>query len=377
MNEWKFEIKKIVKSRTGPLFLFAVTVCMLLYLIINLVQLPIERQALENRLLNEEETLAVSIAFYQEETESGNEEYAELYAQASESIKYLRESRNGLNENNDEAYLSSYISYVKSNNLFNALSLGLDNAEELEFSDYDRNILEEYQALLDNEDPYEVRNVSLRYPYFPVYTLEFLFSPLVFVILLFICQFILVNEYDFGSYRFALVESNNRVYALLYKQLSTLILFGSGLLFVTFLSSLISKFIDRPFIGQHPSTWGDTIFTLGADMGRMTLLNYSFFLILSGLALFFLFSLFFTLLISYVHSPIVSGLIFLLSLLSGSFLTYAHSLNVFFNPFSLFYLEELVLANGLVHYSLVILSTFLFSGSLVYLISKKSKNNPL
>lgn len=359
------------------MFSATLVITLLIFLIINLIQLPIERQSLENNLSFEEENLSASMEYYREELESGNDEYEELYAQASQTMSYLRQSRRGLVENNDEVYLSSYIAYIDNNHVFNGLLQDTENLEDVQLSDFDRNTREHYQALLLKNDPYEAREVSLRYPYFPVYTIEFLFSPPVFVILILISQFILMNEYDLGAYRFALVETKKRSSSLMYKQLSTLVLFSFGFISIFLLSGLVARLMNRPFIGQEFASWESMLFTYGEHFESISLREYAIVLTGSCIVLFILFSVVLHYIISYVHSSVISGLLFLLFVLSGSYLTYYQGLDFFFNPFNLFFLEERVFASGLVYYMGSIMSSLSLSGILMYLISNKLESDPL
>ncbi|WP_440895948.1 hypothetical protein ACS127_15625 [Amphibacillus sp. Q70] len=353
-------------------------------LIVQLFQLPAERQILNNQILQESisleaEMMMNTMRIEELELTEGNEEeidqLSEENRRTSEVNQVIRSRLEALSSGSNEAYLLTTMNYYEINHDYEQyLEEVLDDSRVTEQADY-----QYYQLLYEMEEPFELRDSSLNTPHFIALTAEFLINPVVLSLLVIVSSLILINEVENHSFQFNLAEQVSKRKWIYAHQAVAFSLFIIGIVFSLGISRLlIHPFQDNFVEGASLEGSMSSPFIFLSEGETISIASFIGVVLLSVILLYpFLMQLFECILI-YMKNPIFSGILYLVIVLGIAFYSESHyDPNRWWNPFQLLYLKDHLVKVTTKHISLLIVSTMGYTALIQYGLLKRLEKKPL
>lgn len=242
---------------------------------------------------------------------------------------------------------------------------GDQSLEEME-ARFDADSSKEYtlmETFLSAKEPLELEAASTADFNFVVQALQFFRQPLLLAIIVIVANLVLIEEITEGSFSFMLLETKNRVKWFGASSLLVIMVFFGLIFFAIFVAYFITKFFGEPIFMEAPS-WYAPVTYRNEILPDLYLRSYFMINLLTVFILFIFSHIVFRALLMTIKNSLFSSISFLTMIVGGYYVTnFFPVLQSWWNPWSLFLVENLLVEGNLyillLNYLIVALFTLL------------------
>lgn len=296
-------------------------------------------------------------------------DYTKLEIEYLEHIlPYVEEVVEAYQDKNYPAFYQTQLDYIPEKTKRADYIYGGANDQSLEEMEarFDTDSSKEYtlmETFLSAQEPLELEGASTADFNFVVRALQFFRQPLLLAIIVIVANLVLIEEITEGSFSFMLLETKSRVKWFGASSLLVIMVFFGLIFIATFIAYFIAKLFGEPIFMEAPS-WYAPVTYRNEILPDLYLGSYFLINLLTVFILFVFSHIVFRALLTTIKNSLFSSISFLTMIVGGYYVTnFFPVLQSWWNPWSLFLVENLLVEGNLyillLNYLIVALFTLL------------------